>query len=69
MFNGLWDLQSSAKLTGQTFDAGIRVEKLFKYFMPSGIRIFARLISQSLVMKLESVFAMPVSQDEFEKKA
>jgi len=37
--------------------------------MPSGIRIFARLISQSLVMKLESVFAMPVSQDEFEKKA
>jgi hypothetical protein len=42
--------------------------KLPKHFMPSGNRVFARLISQSLLEKLESVFAIPVIQDEFEKK-
>jgi hypothetical protein len=43
--------------------------KLFKDFMPGGNRVFARLISQSLVVKLGSIFAMPASQDEFEKKS
>jgi len=35
MFNGLWDLQSSAKLTGQTFDAGIIIGEMIILMTPT----------------------------------
>jgi len=39
MFNGLWDLQSSAKLTGQTFDAGIFFGKDNLYYQDDDVKL------------------------------